>query len=192
MRRAWKLALAVGAVAVLANPMAEACGDKLLSIARGIRLQQAYKARHPATIVMYVTDAGNGGAAHNDAALIQMSLLYMSLRQAGHRISAAGNASELAEALRGHVDFLITEIGDAPAVGEAMRAEHAPGSLQPVATGPKPPTLVPVLFKPSKSDLAAARQKYGLALKTPAGSTEHLEAIDQAMKDRSGRTASGI
>jgi hypothetical protein len=192
MRRVKLAVLAAGVLAVLASPGAEACGDKLLSIARGIRLQQAYKARHPATIVMYVSDTTSSGTTQQQRALVQMSLLYMSLRQAGHRISVAGSPSELADALRGPVDFLITDIGDAGVVREGVGAGHLGGSLIPVSTGTQTSTVIPVLFKPSKADLAAAQKKYGLVLKTPAGAAEQLEVIDRAMKARSERAAPGI
>ena len=60
-----------------------------------------------------------------------------------------------------------------------------------LASAPEKPSVLPVLFKPGKSDLVAAERQYPLVLKIPATSTDHLEGIERLMKSRS-RSTSGI
>jgi hypothetical protein len=170
------MALATGAAFLVAGPVVEACGDKLLSISRGIRLQQAYKARHPASILLYVGDPSDARTGRERDALVQLSLLYMSLRQAGHGIEVVESPDELDQALRSRdFHYVLADPRDVDAVSERL------------AAGAAGPSVQPVLFKPSKSDMASARKRFDLVLKTPATSTAHLEAIDRAMDSRSGR-----
>ncbi|MBP1607154.1 MAG: hypothetical protein H6Q08_2528, partial [Acidobacteria bacterium] len=166
--------LAVGVSCLLvADPLVEACGDKLLSIARGIRLQQAYKTRYPASILLYAGRASGLEKSGKRDPLLQMTLLYMSLKQAGHKPQAVDTVIDLDELLTiGHFDLVLAEIEDVGSVNEHV------AKLQSSAT------LLPIVYKPSKAELAAARERFPLVLKMPATSTQHLEAIDQAMKSR--------
>jgi hypothetical protein len=174
--------LATWILFLFANPLAEACGDKLLSIARGIRLQHAYKARYPASILLYVRrPAGNTPTDRERAYLVQMGLLYMSLRQAGHKPQAVGTTAELDQTLKtGRFDFVLVDPTDAS------------GIIERVSPTPSKPTVLPVMYKPSKADFANAQKQFVFVLKTPATSTQHLEAIDQAMKSRMRAGAAAI
>src|SRR5687767_1458543 len=164
----------VGLFLLLADPLAEACGDKLLSIARGMRLQNAYKTRHPASILVYVGRAAGAKTQKGQAdPLVQMSLLYMSLKQAGHKPQAVGNAADLNQALTAtHFDFVVADLTDIAVVTER------------VSTMRSKPMVLPVIYKPSKSDFAAAQKQFEAVLKAPATSTQHLETIERAMKSR--------
>jgi hypothetical protein len=166
MRRS-VVALVLGSMGalLLAGPAVEACGDKLLSIARGIRLQQVYKAQHPSRLLMYV-----GEVREERAVVIEMSILFMSLRQAGHRVDVAQSASELNTALESaRYAFVLADARDVPAVAIAV-ASRGGGAA-----------LLPVLFEPGAGELAVAEAEFPLVLKTPARSTDHLEAIDRAV-----------
>ena len=178
MRRLAGIAV-LGAVLVEAAPYADACGDKLLSIARGIRLNQTYKAKHPTSILMYVGDVSAAKSSKKEyRRLVQMSILYMSLRQAGHRIQAVQNADELRQSLDDfEFDFLMADLNDVGTVAV------------PVAAGVTEADVVPILFKPKKSKLGELRGEYELVLKTPATSVDHLEAIDDVMASRALVTA---
>jgi hypothetical protein len=81
--------------------------------------------------------------------------------------------SDLDELLTiGRFDLVLAEIEDVATVSEHV------AKLQSSAT------LIPIAYKPSKTDLAAARQRFSLVLKLPATSIQHLQAIDEAMKSR--------
>jgi hypothetical protein len=180
MRRAALAAMLTTAL-VLAVPPAHACGDKLLGIARGTRLKQTYKAERPARMLMYVGDRSPGDSSRLRSELVQMSILYMSLRQAGHTVEVAQNAGELDEALRARkYEFVLAAPRDMEAVDRRL-ATAAPRTSK--------ASLLPVLFKPRKEELAAAEKQYPLVFKVPASSTGHLAGIERLMK---GRAASGI
>src|ERR1051325_9611032 len=81
--RSWwfmrKLLVVAGvAVAMMAGTTeADACGDKLLALGRGVRFARAYKAPHPASILVFERSDGNKGSAKADVALVSL------LQQAG-------------------------------------------------------------------------------------------------------------
>jgi hypothetical protein len=178
MRRATGV-LALATV-LLASPLADGCGDKLLSIARGIRLNHAYKASHPASIMLYVGDLANVNTSEERSRLVQLSILYMSLRQAGHELDVAQNEKELSKALKDkQFDFLMADIRDVEVVAEQA------------AIGASGAEVLPVMFKPKKADLAAAQERFNLVLKTPATNVNHLEAIDRVMESRSEGASPG-
>jgi hypothetical protein len=180
MRKAFAVAALAAFTWSLTAPDARACGDKLLSIARGARLKQTYKAAHPATLLMYVGDASASDSTRERSELVQMSILYMSLRQAGHTVEVAQRPAELDAALReSRFQFVLA----APRHMELVDRQ--------LASAPEKPSVLPVLFKPGKSDLVAAERQYPLVLKIPATSTDHLEGIERLMKSRS-RSTSGI
>ena len=173
------LALAIAAMFVFESPVVQACGDKLLSIARGMRLRQTYQARNPASILLYVGDLEGAKTSKKEhKRLVQLSILYMSLRQAGHKLEAVQTADELSQALsNGQFDFLMADLKDVGVMSV------------PLAMGGSKAEVLPVLFKPKKKDFASAREQFKLVLKTPIRSADHLEAIDEAMESRSLATA---
>lgn len=179
MRRSLSvLSLTTAAMLLLPAPPLYACGDKLLSIARSMRLKQVPKARHPASILVYAGRAVDANRLGNKDPLVQMSLLYMTLRVAGHKPWAASSAAELAEALRiGKFDFIVTDLADAPTVVERLAAQ------------PSNAIVVPVVGKRDDTGFAAAQTQFKLVLKTPATSKQHIHAIDAAMKERSTRAS---
>jgi hypothetical protein len=180
MRKACRVAVLAAFTLSLAAPSALACGDKLLSIARGARLKQTYKAAHPASLLMYVGDASASDSSRERSELVQMSILYMSLRQAGHTVEVAQRPAELDAALRKtRFQFVLAAPRDMQVVDQQL------------AGAPEKPSVLPVLFKPRKIDLIAAERQYPLVLKVPATSTDHLEGIERLMKSI-GRSTSGI
>src|SRR5688572_1326565 len=85
-----RLRLAVAllwAAALFNGDVAWACGDKLLSIGRGIRFQHAYGAR-PANVVIY-------SKANQAGANLTSARLQTTLRQAGHKLQTAEGVGEL-------------------------------------------------------------------------------------------------
>ncbi len=153
------------ATTLLSGGVALACGDKLLAVGRGVRFQRAYAA-HDANLVIYVASA-QGRAALNNAKLQNM------LTRAGHKLQIVASGSQLDEALKsGKVDIVLVDFGDLAGIAEKLQSV------------PSKPIIVPVLFKPSKSELARAQKEYKFAVKVPAGDFEYLTAIDGAMRLR--------
>jgi hypothetical protein len=150
--RVWGI-LALGAC--LAPAAALPCGDKFLVIGRGGRVP---KARHPASIVLYVPPASAF------ATTARKMHLERTLKQAGHTVQVVGDAAALRErlALR-PADFVIADISQAAAI-------HAPEGA----------ALVPVAGRGVEPGALA-----GYATVIRAGkSVSYLSALDAAMADR--------
>ena len=161
----FRFAGAVLAAALMSGTDGLACGDKLLAIGHGVRFQRAYASR-PANVVIYSNGSQNG-------ATLKSVKLQTTLKQAGHKIQVVEGVSQLDAALKsGKVDVVLTDFADAAGIA---------GQLQ---SAPSKPVVVPILFKPSKAELAAAQREYKFALKAPADEVQYVTAIDEAMKLR--------
>src|ERR1041384_4841124 len=132
-----KLLVVAGvAVAMMAGTTeADACGDKLLALGRGVRFARAYKAPHPASILVFERSDGNKGSAKADVALVSL------LQQAGHRVAIAYSTEELMNEVQARsYDLIMLGGQDAETVEAMLRSMSVK------------PTLVPVLYKPKKND----------------------------------------
>ncbi|MFL6452214.1 MAG: hypothetical protein ACJ746_31795 [Bryobacteraceae bacterium] len=152
--------------ALLSGIAAFACGDKLLAIGRGVRFQRLYAARK-ANLLIYSVGARSG--ADLDSARLQISL-----KRAVHNLQLVRDRSQLDGALAsGQADVVLVQFTDLAAIARQLRSS------------PSRPVILPVLFKPSKADFAAAEKEYKFALKADADELEYLTAIDKAMQVRS-------
>lgn len=97
--------------------------------------------------------------------------LESSLKQAGHKLQTVENTSELDQALSsGQFDLVLADITDAARL--AQRLAQLRSRL----------LVLPVVYKATKAELAAAEKQFSFVLKGPARFTKHLKTIDQAMK----------
>jgi ABC-type amino acid transport substrate-binding protein len=155
----------LGTAALFHGNLGLACGDKLLSIGRGIRIQQVY-GRRPANVVIY-SDANGKGAS------ITSAKVQNTLRQAGHKLQTVVGLSQLDKALESEkVDVVLADVVEAAALSRHLQSS------------PSKPIMVPVLFKPSKAEHDAAEREYGYALKASGDDIQYLSAIHEAMKIR--------
>ena len=156
------LALVTVVLLVLAQIPVEACGDKLLSMARAISIFKAYKPWKNASILIY--------QVRKDS-VVKDKQFQTSLTLAGHKIKTIDKAEQLYQTLSaGKYDLVVADIGDAAALKQQLAGR---GSA---------PSVLPLLVKPAKEELVAAEKQYGAVIKTPGGFTNHLEAIDHLMK----------
>src|SRR5262245_5035324 len=163
MRDRVALVAPLGALVFLgAAAYVDACGDKFLVVGRGVRYTRVRAAAHPASILLYMNPTSRVPAAAKDAKL------EASLKQAGHKVRTVETAGQLSDALKASkFDLVVADVSDGPSLEKQ------------VGSGP---SLVPVLYKPTDAELAAARERYGCALKAP--SKDPLAAIDEAMSQR--------
>jgi ABC-type amino acid transport substrate-binding protein len=165
--------LAAGALFVelaLSGTAAFACGDKLLSIGRGVRFQRAYAARE-ANLVIYSAATQSGGSLTSEK-------LQTMLRRSVRKLQLVQGGSQLDEALRsGRVDLVLVDFADLAGITRQLQSASSK------------PVILPILVRPSKADLAAAQKEYKFALKATAGDSEFLTAIDEAMKLKQKTTA---
>ena len=92
------------------------------------------------------------------------------LSKAGYRSATVGSAEQLDQALKEKSpDVVLVDLADARTV---ERHASSPGSSG--------PTILPVLDKASRQEIAEAKKTWGVALKSPASGDSLLDAVDAA------------
>ena len=131
-----------------------------------MRAQRAYAAARPASILLYLGRNSNGQTTGEPQ-------LQSTLKLAGHKLQVAQDASQAEQMLQsGRFDLVLADVSEAAAFSQ--QAKSAPAK----------PTVMPVMYKPTKPERAAAEKQYGLVLSAPGKSYQYLIAIDEAMKRR--------
>jgi hypothetical protein len=167
MRRKFVVAICFVAFVVGAR-VANACGDKLLALGRGVRFQRAYKAPYPGNIlVLWRIDPQNPNSGKD----LQFRAL---LTGVGHKVTMAYNPEDTKRALQTQqFDLVLFEFEDEIDVDSSL------------ATIDKRPSLLPILYQPSKADMRTTRAKYHWVIKAPVHPGQLLAAIDDVMDQRS-------
>lgn len=164
-KRALAAILSAGMVACC-GVSAWACGDKLLVLGRGIRLE-ALLGNRTAKILAY-QHAGTHGAE-----LIADPEFQSALKNAGYQLRIVRDTEELEVALRlGKYDLLLSDVVDTNAVEP---------TLQSAATAP---ALIPILYQPTKADLASIEKRYRYVLKAPRKAGGNVSVIEQALETK--------
>jgi DNA-binding NtrC family response regulator len=147
-----------------------ACGDHLLVIGRGVRFQHAY-AQHRGNLLIYATRSESGAG-------LRSAKLQATLKKVGHKLETVEGVSQLDQVLKSeNVDVVLADFADLAAIGRELQS------------APSKPVILPILFKPSKAELAAVQREYKFTLKAPADEVQFLTAIDEAMRSRPKITA---
>ena len=160
------LVVLAAAVFVAEAPVALGCGGKFAVLGRGMRFGRASK--YPASILIYINPASNMPAAAREFKLEK------TLKASGHKARVVESPVDLEQALAsGKYDIVLADIADSPNVQKVA------------ASAASKPIVVPVLYKPTPTELAAVEKKYGCLI-APASSraTELLPVLDQAMQSR--------
>lgn len=162
-----RIILALGVVAVtvlLSIPAANACGDKSLRIGGGARYKRTTR---PATILIYIPSNASATAVSNVPKIRDF------LNKYSHKARTVQGLDSLNEALRsGRYDLVLSNLTQA-------------GSLQKeIESSPSKPVVIPLVFKVTKAEMAAARKQYRYMVKNPNDGLDYLEAIEEAMKSR--------
>ena len=145
-----------------------ACGDKLLSLGRGVRFQRANAAARPASLLIYVGQKSRKST-------LGSTQLQSTLKQAGHKLETVDDAAKLEQDVKsGKFDVVLVEYGDAVALAEHVKA--APANA----------VIVPVMGKANKGEYATASKQFAHVVKSAGDPSDYLVTIDQAMKSRPG------
>ena len=164
MRKAL-LALGVLVIYGIASGELLACGDKFLVASRGTRYQRAGQARETASILIYLPPTSTLPKAFERVS-------EEVTRKAGYRLINVSNASELEQALRqGGWDLLLTDLADVQTVRGRV-------------SGAAAPTLIPVAYQVTGSELAQAKKEYQRVLRGPIKTYAFLSALDDALAYR--------
>jgi hypothetical protein len=157
--RAFRLLTSISLIAFFVPGNANACGDKLLLLSRGIRFERSVSA-HPASVLMFVRPSSRTATIAADS--------QPALEQAGHKIRIVRSIDEIAGTLNSTAyDLLLADIEDIPAIEQRI------GSMS------SRPVLVPVVYKGWKQDSVHAMQYVPVSLGKVGN---YVSAIDKAMK----------
>ena len=147
-----------------------ACGDKFLVVGRNVK--RVPKARHPASILLYMRAGSSLPQASKEMKL------EATLRQAGHDVSAVAEDTLLRQQLAtGRYAFVLADLSDAAEV--ARDARSSPGA----------PEVVPVVYQAVEDTARASQDAHGFVIKA-GKSLSYLSALDEAMGRRQQATAS--
>src|SRR2546421_9212486 len=147
MRKPLSAALFVVTMVLCSGMLAYGCGDKLLVIGRGVRLQALFGNRS-AHILAY-QHAGTHGSD-----VIADSEFQSALKKGGYQLRVVHDMEEFEVALRlGKYVLVVADIGDASAVESAAR-----GAADATA-------VLPILYQPTRSELMLAEKHYRYVLR---------------------------
>ena len=151
-------------ISLLSLAVADACGDKLLRMGRGVRFQRS---SHPATVLIFLPSTAPAGAS------TKAPQLQAFLKKAGHKPIIVQGADRLSQALSsGQYDVVLAGLAEVAGVQKQIEA-----------SGSKP-AVVPMIFNGTKADVAAAKQHYRCVVKNPNNGDEYLDAIEEVMRSR--------
>src|SRR5215472_2512709 len=166
MRKCALVAILSAAMVACCGVSANACGDKLLVLGRGIRLGTLLGNR-TAKIIAYQHTGTHG------AELIADPEFQSTLKSAGYQLRVVRDTEELEVALRlGKYDLLVADVADASAVEPAIHSVSGA------------PLLVPILYHPAKPELSLAQKKYHHVLKATSKVGGNLSVIEQALETK--------
>ncbi|HXN21494.1 MAG TPA: hypothetical protein VOA41_01975 [Candidatus Dormibacteraeota bacterium] len=160
--RTFALITGICLIAFFVSGNANACGDKLLLLSRGLRFERSVSA-HPASVLMFVRPNSRAATIAADS--------QPALEQAGHKIRTVQNIDEVADTLNSAAyDLLLADVEDVPAIEQRI------GSMS------TKPLVVPVVYKGWKQDSAPHSMQYAYVLVSPGKVGNYVSAIDKAMK----------
>jgi hypothetical protein len=140
MQRIIALIASAAVFSLSSVPLADACGDKLAAIGGGIRFDRIYRAEHPGHLLVYLAPESRLKLANDELQIVSW------LQRAGHEVKIIDSRAMLNEALAATTptDLLLLDASDARALaGNAESRSKAP--------------MLPVLYRPTADELAAAR-----------------------------------
>lgn len=154
-------------IGVLSSPHVFACGDKYVVLGQGVRFQRAYAANHPAAILIYLRPGSKWATDQNRERLLTV------LRMVGHRPDAVATLDEMQAALSTNkYDIVLTEFAT---------ADQAVG---PVGDAKTRPTVVPIVFDPTRAEMAQIEKQNNCTVQVSKRNHELLTVINTVMDQR--------
>jgi hypothetical protein len=149
---------AVGAVDHVA-----ACGDKYLNLGLGTHYRRSAAERRAAGVLVYAS-------AGSELSRLLMALsVEPAMNKVGYRPAIASSPSELDAALRARTwDVIVVDGRDTQTVVQRLQKAAAPH-------------VVPVLTRPTKTELKHAEKIYDTVLDTPTRNRAFVDVVDDAM-----------
>ena len=174
--------------ALIQDPVAHACGFKLLPLGRGIRYQSRHTPR-AATVLLYLPTTASGTSLTDPN-------VESALREAGHAVRVVTTKGDLENALgSGDYDVILANVTDAPDLEKAQAVVEGHAVVLP-ALYLVAPSGKQSAGQPTEADRAKARKGYNVVVEIPSRPGHYCTAVDKAMeqklkrKQASGRVAS--
>ena len=157
------IAIVIGAV-VLGESAASACGDKFVLLGRGARVARS---KYPSTILIYMNKSSRVPAADKEFHVEAV------LKAAGHKAQVAETEAEVEKALAsGNYDLVLADYNDVVALRKDAASVHSK------------PVVLPLLYKPTPAELAAAEKEAECLVRPSKASRDLLVVVDQTLAER--------
>ena len=173
MKRYLLASLVVMLAVVMQNSTAMfACGEKLLTLGRGIRFQSRHSPR-PAAVLLYIPQSATGRPLADPN-------LESALKEAGHAVRAATTSADLESALHsGNYDVVLANITDAPDLEHAQAVTAVNAVVLPAVYLVAP---APTGKQQTKADRDNASKSFGVMVEVPGRPGHYCAAVDKAME----------
>ena len=173
MRRTLGVSVLIAVAVLVQHPaLLHACGEKLLSLGRGIRFQSRHTPR-PATVLLYLPQSATGQPLTDPN-------LESALKEAGHEVRGVTTSQDLESALRsGTYDVVLANVTDAPELERAQAVAAANAVVLPAVYLVDPGQQGK---QQTKTDRDNASKTFGVMVIVPGGPGHYCAAVDKAME----------
>ena len=160
------IAVLILSLVALSPVASEGCGDKFQRVGRGARFQRGYVALYPACILLYARPQSPIAKALRE--------LEPTLKRAGHLPLFVEHLGGLGPALKtGHYNVVMTELAEVEAI-----------EAQALAVAVAPPSVLPILHRPTQEMKDGVRKQYSCLVESPGKKVDVLAEIDGLMERR--------
>ena len=164
-RRALLITATVAGALALGQGVAAGCGDKFVLIGGAARVNRS---RFPSRVLVFMNPASRVPAAEKEFHV------EATLTAAGHKAKVVESEAEVQKAIEsGKYDLVLADVADVPALRQRCGASTSK------------PAVLPLLYKPTPAELAAAEKEANCLVRPSKKSSDLLAVIDETMKDRS-------
>jgi hypothetical protein len=164
MKRLPLLAAIVAGVLVLGPAVAAGCGDKFVLIGGGARVNRS---KFPSRVLVFMNPGSRIPAAEKEFHV------EATLAAAGHKPKVVESDAEVERALEsGGYDVVLADLADVP----ALKAKCGASASK--------PAVLPLLYKPTAEELAAAEKEANCLVRPSKRSSDLLAVIDETMQSR--------
>jgi hypothetical protein len=164
MKRLSLLATMVLGLLALGRGAATGCGDKFVLIGGGARVNRS---KFPSRVLVFMNPASRIPAAEKEFHV------EATLAAAGHKPKVVESKAEVEKALdSGNYDIVLADFTDVPDLQKKCGASASK------------PAVLPLLYKPTAEELAAAEKEANCLVRPSKRSSDLLAVIDETMQSR--------
>ena len=164
-RRVLAIAATVAGALALGQGVAAGCGDKFVLVGGAARINRS---KFPSRVLVFMNPASRIPAAEKEFHV------EATLTAAGHKAKVVESEAEVERALEsGKYDLVLADYADVPDLRKRCGASASK------------PAVLPLLYKPTAAELAAAEKEANCLVRPSKKSSDLLAVIDDTMRDRS-------